>query len=84
MLDSYEQYASMNNIQFSTHLDSAKSKSKALYMIGNNADSTKPAPLVLCGKQCLLLSRNSGFFPEFGIFKNLSRIHPEIRDNIRI
>ena len=51
MLATCERFANMNNTRFSTNDDPAKSKSKALHMIGVKGTCDKPVPLVLCGKE---------------------------------
>ena len=37
-------------LQFSTAPNPAKSKSKAVFVVGQRTDLEKPAPLLLCGK----------------------------------
>ena len=49
MLNRCEEYATKNNIQFSTDLDPAKSKTKCIQVCGNKKNLAKPAPLTLCG-----------------------------------
>ena len=50
MLATCEEFAKINNIQFSTDDNPNKSKSKALHIVGHNGHSEKPAPLMLCDK----------------------------------
>ena len=50
MLGTCEQFATENNIQFSTDVNPNKSKSKALYVVGQKGQCEKPVPLMLCGK----------------------------------
>ena len=50
MLDIASHYAAEVGLQFSTDPDQAKSKSKAVFMVGRKRDLVKPAPLVLSGK----------------------------------
>ena len=50
MLATCERYAMDNNIQFLTHHEPDKSKSKALYVTVHGGLVDKPAPLLLCGQ----------------------------------
>ena len=51
MLKICEDFTNQNNIRFSTHEDPAKSKSKALYVVGPQVRALLcPVPLVLCGR----------------------------------
>ena len=50
MLDACSAFAARVGLQFSTDPDPAKSKSKAVFVIGRRTDLAKPAPLLLCGK----------------------------------
>ena len=51
MLQTCEAFTARNNIQFSTHSDPSKSKSKALYVVGpRGAALPRPEPLMLCGR----------------------------------
>ena len=51
MLQICEQFAEEHNISFSTDQDPAKSKSKAIYMIGKSRGTLlKPINLILCGE----------------------------------
>jgi hypothetical protein len=50
MLDIASDYAAEVGLQFSTDPDPAKSKSKAVFMVGRNRGLDKPAPLLLSGK----------------------------------
>ena len=46
-----EQFCLENNIQFSTHEDASKSKSKAIYVVGSKgAGLPRPNQLQLCGR----------------------------------
>ena len=49
MLDICQQFADNNNIKFSTDPDPIKSKSKAMYVVGQRQLVQPPVPLVLCG-----------------------------------
>ena len=50
MLKKCEQFCDVNNIQFSTHEDPARSKSKAIYVVGpKGGELPRPKPLQLCG-----------------------------------
>ena len=52
MLSLCEKFAEENNIMFSTHPVPAKSKSKAMHVVGQRCLNTPPpSPLVLCGKE---------------------------------
>ena len=51
MLKVCEQFANESNISFSTDPHPAKSKSKMIFMCGNNTKISKPAPLELCGEE---------------------------------
>jgi hypothetical protein len=51
MLAVCENFAELNNIQFSTDPDPSRSKSKAVYVTGPRGGGLpKPAPLLLCGR----------------------------------
>ena len=50
MLAKCEEYASKNNIQFSTDPDPTKSKTKCILVCGSRKKLEKPAPLSLCGR----------------------------------
>ena len=51
MLRRCEDFAKTNNIQFSTHDDPSRSKSKVLYVVGPRGGALpRPEPLVLCGR----------------------------------
>jgi hypothetical protein len=51
MLGVCENFAKLNNIQFSTDPDPSRSKSKAVYVTGPRGGGLqKPAPLLLCGR----------------------------------
>ena len=50
MLDACSAFAARVGLQFSTDPDPAKSKSKAVFVVGRRTDLVKPAPLLLCGK----------------------------------
>ena len=50
MLAKCENFATENNIRFSTDENPSKSKSKALYVVGQKGNFEKPVPLMLCGK----------------------------------
>ena len=51
MLQTCEAFTTLNNIQFSTHVDPSKSKSKVLYVVGpRGAALARPEPLMLCGR----------------------------------
>ena len=46
MLKTWEQFCDANNIQFSTHKDPARSKSKAIYVVGpRGGELPRPKPL---------------------------------------
>ena len=49
MLSICERFASENNIKFSTDPDPKKSKSKAMYVVGQRSTDEVPTPLSLCG-----------------------------------
>ena len=51
MLRVCEDYASCNNILFSTHPNPSLSKTKCIFMVGNNRNLVKPAPLTLNGRE---------------------------------
>ena len=51
MLLELEVFADSSNIKFSTDPVPAKSKSKCLFVVGNNRNLEKPAPLTLCGRE---------------------------------
>ena len=51
MLDLASSFAREVGLEFSTDPDPAKSKSKAIYMVGRQTDLEKPAPLVLSGQE---------------------------------
>ena len=51
MLQVCERSADQHNIKFSTDLDPAKSKSKAIFMVGKKTGLQKPVPLQLCGRE---------------------------------
>ena len=52
MLSLCEKFAEENNIMFSTHPVPAKSKSKAMHVVGERCkNAPPPSPLVLCGKE---------------------------------
>jgi hypothetical protein len=49
MLNTCEQFCDANNIKFSTHEDPARSKSKAIYVVGpRGGELPRPKPLQLC------------------------------------
>ena len=51
MLKICEEFADEYNIRFSTDEEHSKSKSKAIFMVGQQGkDMQKPIPLILCGK----------------------------------
>jgi hypothetical protein len=51
MLATCEAFTATNNIAFSTHEDPARSKSKALYVVGPRGGALRrPEPLQLCGR----------------------------------
>lgn len=50
MLDLASPFAREVGLEFSKHPDPAKSKSKAIYVIGQQTDLEKPAPLILSGQ----------------------------------
>ena len=50
MLDACTAFAARVGLQFSTDPNPAKSKSKAVFVVGRRTDLEKPAPLLLCGK----------------------------------
>jgi hypothetical protein len=51
MLQTCETFTNSNNIQFSTHEDPSRSKSKALYVVGPRGGALRrPEPLLLCGR----------------------------------
>ena len=51
MLRTCEAFTEQNNIQFSTHEDPSRSKSKALYVVGPRGGALpRPTPLLLCGR----------------------------------
>ena len=50
MLGICEAWAQENNVLFSTDPDPKKSKSKVIFMCGQQRQLEKPAPLVLCGR----------------------------------
>ena len=50
MLDACSVFAAKVGLQFSTDPNPAKSKSKAVFVVGRRTDLEKPAPLLLCGK----------------------------------
>ncbi len=51
MLKICETFTEAHNIKFSTNEDPSKSKSKAIYMVGQRGGGLpRPKPLVLCGK----------------------------------
>ena len=51
MLHTCEAFAEANNIQFSTHEEPSRSKSKVLYVVGpRGAALRRPEPLLLCGR----------------------------------
>ena len=51
MLLELEEFASENNISFSTDPIPSKSKSKCLYVVGKKQRLVDPAPLTLCGRE---------------------------------
>ena len=51
MLDTCEDFASRNNLQFSTDPNPTKSKTKCIFMIGKRKNMSKPVPLKLSGKE---------------------------------
>ena len=51
MLEICDNFAQENNIRFSTDKNPSKSKSKAIYVVGNNKVREKPEPLALCGER---------------------------------
>ena len=51
MLGVCEDYASCNIILFSPHPNPSLSKTKCIYMVGNNRNLVKPAPLTLNGRE---------------------------------
>ena len=51
MLDTCEDFASGNNLQFSTDPNPTKSKTKCIFMIGKRKNMSKPVPLKLSGKE---------------------------------
>ena len=50
MLRTCEAFTALNNIQFSTHIDPSRSKSKVLYVVGPRPRGPRPEPLLLCGR----------------------------------
>ena len=50
MLDKCEEYASDHNILFSTDPDPSKSKTKCIFVCGDQKKLAKPATLTLCGR----------------------------------
>ena len=51
MLLEMEVFAEESNIVFSTSATPSKSKSKCIYVIGSKTNLSKPAPLLLCGRE---------------------------------
>ena len=51
MLTEMEMFAEESNIVFSTNETPSKSKSKCIYVVGKKTNLSKPAPLVLCGRE---------------------------------
>ena len=51
MLATCENFARLHNIKFSTDVNPAKSKSKALFIVGHNGKVQKPVPLILDEKE---------------------------------
>ena len=51
MLEKCEAYAAKHNIMFSTDPNPSKSKTKCIFVCGNNRNLVKPAPLLLCGRE---------------------------------
>ena len=50
MLNMCSTFAANVGLEFSTHPDPAKSKSKAVYVVGRRRGLEKPVPLLLCGE----------------------------------
>ena len=50
MIDACESWAKENNVLFSTDPNPSKSKSKVIFMCGQQRQLSKPAPLRLCGR----------------------------------
>ena len=51
MLNLCEDFATRNNLQFSTDPNPTKSKTKCIFMVGKRKNLSKPVPLVLSGKE---------------------------------
>ena len=51
MLLEMEMFAEESNIVFSTSATPSKSKSKCIYVVGSKTNLSKPAPLLLCGRE---------------------------------
>ena len=51
MLFELEAFAEESNIMFSTDPSPSKSKTKCIYVVGNKKNMSKPAPLILCGRE---------------------------------
>ena len=51
MLDKCEEYSVKNNIMFSTDPDPVKSKTKCIFVCGSKKKLSRPAPLILCGRE---------------------------------
>ena len=50
MLEEVERFAEESNIFFSTDPNPVKSKSKLIFVCGQQVGLAKPAPLMLCGR----------------------------------
>ena len=57
MINTCEKFTRENNIFFSTHAEPEKSKSKAIYVVGRQAQGVRPTPLLLCGKKLPWVAR---------------------------
>ena len=51
MLFELEAFAEESNIMFSMDPSPSKSKTKCIYVVGNKKNMSKPAPLILCGRE---------------------------------
>ena len=65
MLDTASSFAAQVGLEFSTDPNPTKSKSKAVFMVGNRRDLVKPAPLLLCGRPLPWVSQATHLGHEF-------------------
>ena len=57
MLWEVEMFAKESNIEFSTDPIPGKSKTKCIFVVGDKKNLTKPAPLMLCGRELPYVSQ---------------------------